>query len=534
MDKRIKSVSIFVFIGVVMALSGVVFASTTISTDVTTGGNLTVSGSSLLSTTTISVLTVTGGCTGCGGPALAGSEGQIQYNSNSNFAASANLTYDGTVLRVATSSTRIGAPANVNVTQADGSGNLTANNYDWRFAVYAYYKVNGIEYVNPTPGYYNNGVAIKDNALGQSFHWNISWDAVTGADGYWLVQSMTTNPTGQTSRDVGNVTSTTYGSGEASSTGVFTAPTTFSGSQYFIQPAPAVISSSSIAAQSFIASDVNSTSTFAGPVIIGDLSSGRVGDLTSNDLPFDGREQLIVKSAGVPSTSYPMVTFAGTGRYTTTFFNRNPGLYTNGPIAILGNTAYPFASGCVFTSPFPSGFCDNMITIQPSASTSIAIAGTEGLPRALGGNDAFLQADNTSSNNIAGYANGTTTLEIDGYGDIFAKGSLTIGGSITSMPIHSYDLVVASSTARSIADAALVVTGAGNVGIGSSSPISQLDVANPSANATTTMTLGQGNSNKGSCLKLFRTDGSPIYASIASGASAFTLSTTPCATVTGF
>jgi hypothetical protein len=74
----------------------------------------------------------------------------------------------------------------------------------------------------------------------------------------------------------------------------------------------------------------------------------------------------------------------------------------------------------------------------------------------------------------------------------------------------------------------------GNVGIGTSSPVANFDVSNASSTATTTISLGNSQSNKGTCLKLFRTDGTPIYASVAAGATTFTLSTTACASVTGF
>jgi hypothetical protein len=42
------------------------------------------------------------------------------------------------------------------------------------------------------------------------------------------------------------------------------------------------------------------------------------------------------------------------------------------------------------------------------------------------------------------------------------------------------------------------------------------------------------NQNKGTCLKLYRNDGSAIYAHVAAGATAFTLTTTPCANVSNF
>jgi hypothetical protein len=72
----------------------------------------------------------------------------------------------------------------------------------------------------------------------------------------------------------------------------------------------------------------------------------------------------------------------------------------------------------------------------------------------------------------------------------------------------------------------------GNVGFGTTTPVANFQVAN--GNATTTMEIGSSGQNKGSCLKLYRTDGSAIYAYVAAGATTFTLSTTACASVSNF
>ena len=66
------------------------------------------------------------------------------------------------------------------------------------------------------------------------------------------------------------------------------------------------------------------------------------------------------------------------------------------------------------------------------------------------------------------------------------------------------------------------------VGIGTSTPATQLQVTTPTANATTTVTVGKAGQSKGSCLELYRADGSVIYAFVAAGATAFTLTTTSC------
>jgi hypothetical protein len=73
----------------------------------------------------------------------------------------------------------------------------------------------------------------------------------------------------------------------------------------------------------------------------------------------------------------------------------------------------------------------------------------------------------------------------------------------------------------------------GSIGINTSTPIANFQVAN-GTNATTTAEFGSSGQNKGTCIKLYRADGSAIYASVGTGATAFTLSTAPCASVTGF
>jgi hypothetical protein len=78
------------------------------------------------------------------------------------------------------------------------------------------------------------------------------------------------------------------------------------------------------------------------------------------------------------------------------------------------------------------------------------------------------------------------------------------------------------------------ITSAGLFGDGTTSPVANFQATALGANATTTVEFGKAGQTKGTCLKLYRSDGSAIYASVAAGATAFTLSTTACASVTGF
>jgi PKD repeat protein len=80
----------------------------------------------------------------------------------------------------------------------------------------------------------------------------------------------------------------------------------------------------------------------------------------------------------------------------------------------------------------------------------------------------------------------------------------------------------------------MTIDASGNVGVATSTPVANFQATTASTNATTTVEFGKANQNKGTCLKLYRDDGSAIYAHVAAGATAFTLTTTPCANVSNF
>lgn len=73
----------------------------------------------------------------------------------------------------------------------------------------------------------------------------------------------------------------------------------------------------------------------------------------------------------------------------------------------------------------------------------------------------------------------------------------------------------------------------GQVGIGTTSPVADFQAAEGSANSTTTIELGKKFQNKGTCIKVYRYDGTALYISY-NNANAQVISTTPCASVTGF
>lgn len=70
-----------------------------------------------------------------------------------------------------------------------------------------------------------------------------------------------------------------------------------------------------------------------------------------------------------------------------------------------------------------------------------------------------------------------------------------------------------------------IATG-GNVGIGTTTPTTQLQVTTSASNATSTLTVGKANQNKGSCLELFDAVGTAYYVSVVGGA--LQINTTSC------
>jgi len=68
----------------------------------------------------------------------------------------------------------------------------------------------------------------------------------------------------------------------------------------------------------------------------------------------------------------------------------------------------------------------------------------------------------------------------------------------------------------------------GTIGIGTTTPVTNLHVTASTTNATSTVTIGKTGQNKGSCLELFRSDGTAIYGYVPAGSTTFTLSETSC------
>jgi hypothetical protein len=72
----------------------------------------------------------------------------------------------------------------------------------------------------------------------------------------------------------------------------------------------------------------------------------------------------------------------------------------------------------------------------------------------------------------------------------------------------------------------LMIDGLGRIGIGTTTPTVELQIATTTANATTTVEIGKANQNKGSCLKLYNSVGTVYYCRI--DGSTWTCDTTAC------
>ncbi len=135
-----------------------------------------------------------------------------------------------------------------------------------------------------------------------------------------------------------------------------------------------------------------------------------------------------------------------------------------------------------------------------------------------------IRANNNSGTAIFGFRNSTS--EGSNTADIRSDRTNSPSAGDTALEFFNTKSGVLSESGR--------FDTAGDFAVGSTTPVANFQVAASSTNATTTAEIGKSGQNKGSCLKLYRTDGSAIYAYVAAGATTFTLTTTACASVSGF
>lgn len=103
-----------------------------------------------------------------------------------------------------------------------------------------------------------------------------------------------------------------------------------------------------------------------------------------------------------------------------------------------------------------------------------------------------------------------------------AAGNLDMGGfNISNGGTFTAAILRATSTT-----AASYITY--RLGVGTTTPVTELQATAAASNATSTMTVGKTGQNKGTCLEFFDTAGTAVYFYIAAGATAFTGSATSC------
>jgi hypothetical protein len=124
-------------------------------------------------------------------------------------------------------------------------------------------------------------------------------------------------------------------------------------------------------------------------------------------------------------------------------------------------------------------------------------------------------------------SNGTLTGDV--YGGYFQGSGSGPGFSTKASNVYGIYATAGFGThsyAGYFDGADVVVTN--HLGIGTTTPTTELQVTTSSSDATSTLTLGKTAQNKGSCLELFTSDGTAIYAYVPAGANAFTLSSVSC------
>ena len=83
-----------------------------------------------------------------------------------------------------------------------------------------------------------------------------------------------------------------------------------------------------------------------------------------------------------------------------------------------------------------------------------------------------------------------------------------------------------NTSGGTVATVGAVLSPAGLFGIGTTTPLANLQVTASSSNATTSVQFGKSGQNKGTCQTFYDTAGTPVYAYIPAGTTAFTLTNT--------
>jgi hypothetical protein len=142
-----------------------------------------------------------------------------------------------------------------------------------------------------------------------------------------------------------------------------------------------------------------------------------------------------------------------------------------------------------------------------------------------------LDASGSGNNNFAFMKNGATKagMTYDGRG-FYGFVNFAYSGNDFSLRINDNGSLeyLDPSTVGTFGFANLLfhVSATGQVGIGTSTPLANFQVASTTSNATTSVQFGKAGQNKGTCMTYYDTAGTPVYGFIAAGATAFTYTAT--------
>jgi hypothetical protein len=305
-----------------------------------------------------------------------------------------------------------------------------------------------------------------------------------------------------------------------------------------------VVGAGGVVAEKFIATSTTATSTFAGNIVVGTRPNAFAlsNSLAMNSTTFS--DAAVVKSTGA-SIALGSTNASGPGTHsieasgasiafgtmTHTTFSGTPTvtIKANGGGALAGGYIEGINTGTALQEIAAFGLGSfAMGILSTTAYSRIAATGFASFAQGYVGAGSAMSILSSGRGSFAqGYVTtGTTTAS--------GNGSFAVGDNITASGVLStaFGTGFTNSTANSFmvgyASTPMFTVTSTAVGIGTTTPTTQLQVTTASSNATSTLTVGKVGQNKGSCLELFDSAGTAVYAYVAAGATTFTLSSVSC------
>lgn len=172
------------------------------------------------------------------------------------------------------------------------------------------------------------------------------------------------------------------------------------------------------------------------------------------------------------------------------------------------------------------------ITIDNNVATNVSITGTTffNMATTLGNSpDQFISNGGTLNLNGVifrrfGGVTIPTAITLTGSGRVTWQSLNNVSSAAFTEIVTGYGNALSGSTGLMNISALNVVGGI--AGVGTTTPVANLQVTTASANATTSLQFGKPSQNKGTCITFYDTGGTPLYGYIAAGATAFTYTST--------